>query len=161
PLVVVALGGVLLMISEAFSSRGADAGESASRGEATPTGPSSELALGTAATLLAGAVAAAAVWMVGPETLEGAKALAPYVIVDRFTLFFSFILCLGAALAALLAGGYLPEHKLDRGEFYPLLTFSTVGCIILASAGDILSLFLGLETMSLGVYALTGFRRAS
>src|SRR4029079_10085418 len=59
------------------------------------------------------------------------------------------------------AGGYLPEHKLDRGEFYPLLTFSTVGCMILASAGDLLSLFLGLETMSLGVYALTGFRRAS
>src|SRR4029079_870906 len=59
------------------------------------------------------------------------------------------------------AGGYLPEHKLDRGEFYPLLTFSTVGCMILASAGDLLSLFLGLETMSLGVYTLTGFRRTS
>src|SRR6185369_17012767 len=61
----------------------------------------------------------------------------------------------------LLAGGYLPEHKLDRGEFYPLLTFSTVGAMTLAAAGDILSLFLGLETMSLGVYALTGFRRGS
>ena len=82
-------------------------------------------------------------------------------VVDRFSLFFSFVLCLGGALAALLAGGYLPEHKLDRGEFYPLLTFSTVGAMVLASAGDLLSLFLGLETMSLGVYAMTGFRRAS
>src|SRR5262249_22283432 len=80
---------------------------------------------------------------------------------DRFTLFFSFVICLGGALAALLAGGYLPEHRIDRGEFYPLLTFSAVGAIILAAAGDILTLFLGLETMSLGVYALTGFRRAS
>ena len=70
-----------------------------------------------------------AVWLVGPENIAGVDALAPYLVVDRFTLFFSFVLCLGGALAALLAGGYLPEHKLDRGEFYPLLIFSTVGAI--------------------------------
>jgi NADH:ubiquinone oxidoreductase subunit 2 (subunit N) len=155
PLVVISLGGVLLMLAEAFSRRQGD--EHDTRG----SGPSSELALGTAVTLLAGAVFSAAVWFVGPTNVEGYDSLAPYIIVDRFTLFFSFLVCLGGALASLLAGGYLPEHKLDRGEFYPLLTFSTVGCIILASAGDLLSLFLGLETMSLGVYAMTGFRRAS
>jgi NADH-quinone oxidoreductase subunit N len=154
PLLVISLGGLLLMIVEAFSHRREE-------GDTRHTGPSSDIALGTAITLLAGAVFSAAVWLVGPASLPGAKALAPYLIVDRFTLFFSFVLCLGGALAALLAGGYLPEHKLDRGEFYPLITFSTVGAIILAGAGDLLSLFLGLETMSLGVYALTGFRRTS
>jgi NADH-quinone oxidoreductase subunit N len=154
PLLIISLGGLLLMVAEAFSRRREET-------DIRHAGPSSEIALGTAISLLAGAVASAALWMVGPENLEGASALAPYLIVDRFSLFFSFILSLGGALAALLAGGYLPEHKLDRGEFYPLLTFSTVGAIILASAGDLLSLFLGLETMSLGVYALTGFRRAS
>jgi len=155
PLLVVSLGGLLLMVSEAFSHRRAEEGEHRS------TGPSSELSLGTTVTLLAGAVFSAAVWFVGPEKLEGARDVAPWIIVDRFTMFFSFVLCLGGALAALLAGGYLPEHKLDRGEFYPLLIFSTVGAIILAAAGDLLSLFLGLETMSLGVYAMVGFRRAS
>ena len=65
-------------------------------------------------------------------------------------------LCLGGALAALLAGGYLPEHKLDRGEFYSLLLFATFGAMMLAAAGDALTLFLGLETMSIGAYALTG-----
>jgi NADH-quinone oxidoreductase subunit N len=154
PLLVVSLGGVLLMVAEAYSRRREEA-------DARHEGPSSEIALGTAITMFAGAVFSAAVWFVGPETLEGTKSLAPYLIIDRFTLFFSFLLCLGAALASLLAGGYLPEHRLDRGEFYPLLTFSTVGAIILAAAGDLLSLFLGLETMSLGVYAMTGFRRAS
>ncbi len=154
PLLVVSLGGILLMVSEAFTKRREDA-------DSRTGGPSSDLALGTALALLTGAVFAAAVWFVGPEKIEGATSLAPYLIVDRFTLFFSFVLCLGGALAALLAGGYLPEHKLDHGEFYPLLTFSTVGCMIFASAGDLLSLFLGLETMSLGVYALTGFRRTS
>jgi NADH-quinone oxidoreductase subunit N len=154
PLLVVSLGGILLMIAEAFSHRREE-------GDLRHTGPSSELALGSAITLMAGAVFSLAVWFVGPEKLEGARDVAPWIIVDRFTMFFSFVLCLGGALAALLAGGYLPEHKLDRGEFYPLLIFSTVGAIILAAAGDLLSLFLGLETMSLGVYAMVGFRRAS
>ncbi|WP_438030879.1 NADH-quinone oxidoreductase subunit N [Sorangium sp. So ce233] len=154
PLLVLALGGTLLMLAEAFSHRREESHDRLS-------GPSSDLALGTAITLLTGAVFSGAVGFVGPETLEGVDALAPYLIIDRFTLFFSFVLCLGGALASLLAGGYLPEHRLDRGEFYPLLTFSTVGAIILAGAGDLLTLFLGLETMSLGAYALTGFRRTS
>ncbi|MEJ7734568.1 MAG: NADH-quinone oxidoreductase subunit N [Polyangiaceae bacterium] len=154
PLLVVSISGLLLMVAEAFSHRREEA-------EDRSQGPSADLALPTALTMGAGAVLSAAVWMVGPENLDGVGVLAPYLIIDRFTLFFCFVLCLGGALAALLAGGYLPEHKLDRGEFYPLLTFSTVGCMILAASGDLLSLFLGLETMSLGVYALTGFRRAS
>ena len=72
----------------------------------------------------------------------------PGSLIDRFTLFFDMLLCLGGALAALLAGGYLPEHNLDRGEFYSLLLFSTFGAMMLAAAGDALTLFLGLETMS-------------
>jgi NADH-quinone oxidoreductase subunit N len=154
PLLVIALGGVLLMLAEAFSHRREE-------GEGRSSGPSSDIALGTAITMMAGAVATIAVWSVGPDKLEGAASLAPFLIIDRFTLFFTFVLCLGAALAALLAGGYLPEHRLDRGEVYPLLTFSTIGAITLAAAGDLLTLFLGLETMSLGVYALTAFRRGS
>ncbi|APR79493.1 NADH-ubiquinone oxidoreductase chain N [Minicystis rosea] len=154
PLLIVTLGGLLLMVAEAFSHRREE-------GETRDNGPSADLAIGTAITLFAGAIAAAGVWFVGPEKLDGADSVAPYLIVDRFTLFFTFVICLGGALTSLLAGGYLPEHKLDRGEFYPLLTFSTVGAIVLAASGDLLSLFLGLETMSLGVYALTGFRRAS
>ena len=82
-------------------------------------------------------------------------------MVDRFTLFFAFVLCLGGGLACLLAGGYLPEHKLERGEFFPLVMFSTVGAMALAAAGDLLSLFIALETMSLGVYCLIGLRRTS
>ncbi len=152
PILIIVLGGSLLMLTEAF-------GGTKKAGEKDQ--PSSEVALGTAITLLAGAVAALGVWMYGPERLEDVKALAPYFVLDRFTLFFTFVLSVGGALAALLAGGYLPEHRLDRGEFYPLLTFSVCGAIVLAGAADLLSLFLGLETMSLGVYCLTGFRRGS
>ncbi len=154
PLLVVALGGALLMLAEAFSHHREEH-------ESRSAGPSSELALGTAITLFTGAIFAAAVWFVGPEKLDGSQDLAPWLIIDRFTLFFAFTICVGGGLASLLAGGYLPEHRIDRGEFYPLLTFSSVGAIILAAAGDVLTLFLGLEIMSLGVYALTGFRRGS
>jgi len=155
PLLVVSLGGVLLMVAEALGKRRFD------QVDDRASGPSGELSIGTTITLLAGAVFAAAIWFVGPEKLEGVALVAPWLILDRFTLFFSFLLCVGGALAALLAGGYLPEHRIDRGEFYPLIIFSTVGAMILVAAGDMLSLFLGLETMSLGVYAMVGFRRAS
>src|ERR1019366_3979875 len=45
--------------------------------------------------------------------------------------------------------------------FYSLILFATLGAMMLAAAGDALTLFLGLETMSIGAYAMTAFRRAS
>src|SRR5262249_27884037 len=121
----------------------------------------SELALGCAVILAAGAVLSVAVWLVGPENLSGYERVQPYFIVDRFSLFYSFVLCLGGMFAALLAGGYLPEHRIDRSELFPLLLLSTVGAISLAAAGDLLTLFVGLETMSLGVYSMIALRRGS
>jgi NADH-quinone oxidoreductase subunit N len=158
PLLVVALGAVFLMLAEAFSTR------------RTPLylgGPmrtiehANGLALATTLVLLTGGAFSASVWMFGVDRLEGLASLAPWLTIDRFSLFFDALICLGGAIAALLAGGYLPEHKMNRGEFYALVLFSTLGAMILASAGDLLTIFLGLETMSIGVYALTAFRRSS
>ena len=147
PLLVVGVGALLLMLVEVLAKR-------------RPGDHASGLALGSTLVLVAGGVSAMALWFYGPESLDAAS-LAPWLNVDRFALFFDGLLCLGGALAALLAGGYLPEHNLDRGEFYSLLLFSTFGAMMLAGAGDLLTLFLGLETMSIGAYALTAFRRAS
>jgi NADH-quinone oxidoreductase subunit N len=143
PLAVVGIGALLLMLADALWQRGGG------------------LAAGAAVILLTAASFAGGVWMYGVEHLNGIETLAPWLLVDRFTLFFDVLLCVGGALAALLAGGYLVEHRLERGEFYGLLLFSTFGAMMLASAGDALTLFLGLETMSIGAYALTAFRRAS
>jgi NADH-quinone oxidoreductase subunit N len=161
PLLVVAFGALLLMLAEAFGEPAKVPGGAGSAVIDAGAGRSGELALGAAVTLFAGAFTSLALWMVGPEKLEGTAALAPYLIIDRFTLFLCFTLCLGGALAALLAGGYLPEHDLDRGEFFPLILFSTVGAMALAAAGDLLTLFVALETMSLGVYCMIGLRRGS
>jgi NADH-quinone oxidoreductase subunit N len=144
PLFVVGVGALLLMLAESFS------------------GPRLHgMALGAAVVLFAGALTAGGVWMVGPDQFPDAKSLAPWLLTDRFTLFFDMLLCLGGGLAALLAGGYLQEHKLERGEFYALILFATFGAMMLAASGDALTLFLALETMSIGAYAMTAFRRAS
>lgn len=155
PILVLAFGAMLLMVAEAFSKP-----RRAPADDAPVVYGSQGLALGATVIFLASAAFAAALWLHGVESLD-VDVVAPWLLIDRFTLFFDVLLCLGGALAALLAGGYLPEHKLDRGEFYALLLFSTLGAMILAAAGDLLTLFIGLETMSLGAYALTAFRRTS
>ena len=84
-----------------------------------------------------------------------------YIAVDKMALFFDVAICIGGALSALLAGGYLREHGMERGEFYVLILFSAFGGMILARSTDLLTLFVGLETMSLGVYAMAAYRRTS
>ncbi len=143
PIVAVSVGALLLMLAEAFSKQ------------------RSGIALGAAVIQASGAVFAGAVWIYGLDALSGLDVLKPWLIVDRFTLFFDMLICLGGALASLLAGGYLREHRIERGEFYALMLFATIGAMMIASAGDTLTLFIGLETMSIGAYAMTAFRRGS
>jgi len=145
PLLVIAFGGLLLMLAEAFAKPGRRGG----------------LALGATMIFAAGFAFSIGVWLYGVEDIPERTLLAPWLVIDRFTIFFDGLLCIGGVLASLLAGGYLAEHDLDRGEFYMLLLFATIGAMMLAAAGDILIVFLGLETMSIGAYALTAFRRTS
>jgi NADH-quinone oxidoreductase subunit N len=145
PLLIVAVGGLLLMLAEAFANPNRRGG----------------LALGATMVFAAGFAFSLGVWLYGVEDMPERSMLAPWLTIDRFTIFFDGLLCLGGALASLLAGGYLPEHELERGEFYMLLLFATVGAMMLAAAGDVLTVFLGLETMSIGAYAMTAFRRTS
>ncbi len=146
PLVIVAVGALLLMLAEAFGPKHDRA---------------AGLALGSTIVFTAGLAFSVGAWLYGVEDVAEREMLAPWLVIDRFSIFFDGLLCLGGALASLLAGGYLREHEMERGEFYSLMLFSTVGAMMVAAAGDALIVFLGLETMSLGAYALTAFRRTS
>lgn len=162
PLLIVGFGGLLLMLAEAFGSPAKGEGVN-SEGVVIDAGAGrgAELGLIAAIVLFAGAVFTAGVWTVGPQNIPGIEEVAPHLIIDRFSVFFWFVICVTGALVALLGGAYLPEHKIDRGEFFVLAVFSTVGAMALVAAGDLLTLFVALETMSLGVYAMIGLRRAS
>ena len=78
-------------------------------------------------------------------------------VLDPFALFFKVIFLGATAFVILMAIGYLQLERIDLGEFYALLLFSTVGMMLMASSGDLLTLYLGLETMSVCIYALIGF----
>ena len=80
---------------------------------------------------------------------------------DRFSIVFGCIFLVAAGLTALLAPAFMREHHFEFGEFYSLLLFATVGMMILAQATDLVTIFLGVETMSIAVYVLTGSFRHS
>ena len=142
PLLLLVGAGLAIMMVDAFSNE------------------RSELALVAAASLFAGAALAGSM-LVGGNVPVAPELVTRYLAVDRLGLFFDVVICVGAGLSALLAGGYLREHGFERGEFYVLIVFTAFGAMVLARAVDLLSIFLGLETMSLGAYALVAYRRTS
>ncbi len=142
PLLTVAFGGLAMMLVDAFAKEKA------------------ELSVVSAVILLAGASFSLALWFSGPREVE-AGMIGSYLAYDRLAHFLDLVICGGAALASLLAGGYLREHRIERGEFYVLLLFSALGAMALVRAVDLLSMFIALETLSLGVYGLVAFRRHS
>src|SRR6266566_2924102 len=81
------------------------------------------------------------------------------VVVDPFFLFFSVLFLAATALVILLSLKYLEIEKEQEGEYYALLLFACVGMMLMASGIDLIVMFLGLETMALSFYVLTGFLR--
>jgi NADH-quinone oxidoreductase subunit N len=81
------------------------------------------------------------------------------VVVDNFFLFFAALFLAATALVILLSVKYLEIEKEEEGEYYALLLFACVGMMLMASGFDLIVLFLGLETMALSFYVLTGFLR--
>jgi len=143
PLLILVAGGSLLLIVEAF---------------ARSTGRRWVMQLSVLTTV----VALLATWIVWKD-LSGTPAslFDGMLVVDRFSLFFTAVFLITALLTSLLSADFLEEHAVLYGEFYPLILFSTAGMVMVAMASDLVTLFLGIETMSLGAYVLTGsFRRA-
>jgi NADH-quinone oxidoreductase subunit N len=76
---------------------------------------------------------------------------------DGFSLFFKVVFLLVAALTILISPRYLLIEGIPVGEYYALIMFSTIGMMIMAAGVDLLAIYIGLELMSLPIYALAGF----
>jgi NADH-quinone oxidoreductase subunit N len=91
---------------------------------------------------------------------EGTRfAFANMIAVDGFAVFFYVVIALAIALAALLADSYLDRESLDGPEFYVLAMLSGAGGMLMASANDLIVIFLGLETLTIALFVLAGFHR--
>lgn len=91
----------------------------------------------------------------------GEPAFGGALVRDGGSVFFATLVSGTTAAALLLAVGYLRRMGLPAAEVVALTLFSASGAILMASAGDLLVLFVGLELLSLPLYALTGLLRAA
>jgi NADH-quinone oxidoreductase subunit N len=82
-----------------------------------------------------------------------------YGVLDPFSSFMSFIICVGLGLASLSATGFLRRRGAERGEFYALMLFASAGMSLLAVSAELITLFVNIEVLSIGTYALTSYLR--
>lgn len=83
------------------------------------------------------------------------------VVLDKFASFFKIIFLVAAGLAVLISDQYMEREECNHGELYPLILFTVVGMMLMASGTDLMTVFLGLEVMSVSLYVLAGFNRAN
>jgi NADH-quinone oxidoreductase subunit N len=79
--------------------------------------------------------------------------------VDHFAIYMKLLIISGAALSLILAMSYNVRQGLDRFEFPILILLCTVGMMIMASATNMMSLYVGLELQSLAIYVMAAFAR--
>ena len=77
--------------------------------------------------------------------------------VDRFALFFKAVFLISAAITVLMSVRYLEIEGASPGEYYFLILCATLGMMIMAGGIDLITIFIGLETMAVSFYILAGF----
>ncbi len=114
----------------------------------------------TVAGAVASAVASVVLYrQVSPNTSQAL--LGGMLLADRMAYVLSALFAVTTALAALMSPGHQREHEWQIGEYYGVMMLSASGMVMLAHAGNLVTVFLGIETMSIGVYVMTAMRRRS
>jgi NADH-quinone oxidoreductase subunit N len=78
---------------------------------------------------------------------------------DAFAVFCKVLVLVGSAATLIMAQGFLERHDMARFEYPVLVVFATLGMLMMISANDLISLYLGLEMQSLSLYVIAAFRR--
>lgn len=91
-------------------------------------------------------------------TATPAPSFGGMVIADSFSAFFNVIFIISAILTVFISMDYLKKVGIQRGEYYYIILFATVGMMVMASANDLVNLYVGLELMALSFYVLVAIR---
>ena len=112
----------------------------------------------TQGSLLVILLTAALVLLQGGERIE---TFSGGFVSDAFSRYAKFLILLGSGVMLVMAQGYLKRENMDRFEFPVLVVLATLGMMMMVSAGDLISLYMGLELQSLALYVLAAFKRDS
>jgi NADH-quinone oxidoreductase subunit N len=83
------------------------------------------------------------------------------ITVDAYSQFFTMLLLGSAGLTIIMGWKYMEREKMGHGEVYSLLMFALTGMLTLAMGTNLITLFVGVEVMSIAIYVLVGARRQS
>ncbi len=86
---------------------------------------------------------------------------ADMIVLDDLSTLFNLLFLASTFVTILLSEPFLRSEKVEQGEYYALILFCTSGMMLLASALDLITLFLGIEVLSISLYILAGYRRDS
>ncbi len=87
----------------------------------------------------------------------GTSVFSGMFLADGYATFFRVLCLMSTALTVLISLRYLDDESSQHGEYYALLLFAAVGMMCMAGGGDLITIYLGLELMSLSTYVLAGF----
>lgn len=80
------------------------------------------------------------------------------VIADQFSAFFNAVYIIAAVFTILISMDYLKKVGAERGEYYYIILFATLGMMVMTSSNDLINVYVGLELMALSFYVLVAFR---
>jgi len=107
-------------------------------------------------TLVGTAAAFGSLWLVAPLA---PRQVTPLLILDRYALFYIGLIIAATFTIAMFCYGYLGRRSETREELYVLLLVATLGSMVLVSSSHFVSFFLGLEILSVTLYALAAYLR--
>ncbi len=80
-------------------------------------------------------------------------------VADHFALFMKVLVLLGSGLTLVMSLDYIEREGMARFEYPALIVFATLGMLMMVSANDLISLYIGLELQSLSLYVVAAFKR--
>ncbi|MEO8035549.1 MAG: NADH-quinone oxidoreductase subunit N, partial [Acidobacteriota bacterium] len=89
--------------------------------------------------------------------LEQTRGFAAMFALDAFSIFFKLLFTAAVAVIVLLSDDFLSESRYSLWEYYSLLAFALCGMFFMASGMSLITIYIGLELMSLSSYILAGY----